>query len=110
MRKLRTTAIFKFYYVSVTFVQSELKKIKKNKAAGLDELPGDLIKDSASVISKPLSHLLNPSLKASQIPRDWKIMKITPIFKSGDSTHNNNYRPISVLPIVSKVLERAVHT
>ena len=83
MRKLRTTATFKFDYVSVAFVQSELKKIKKNKAAGLDELPGVLLKDSASVISKPLSYLLNLSLKTSQVPRDWKIAKLTPIFKSG---------------------------
>ena len=51
--KLRTTATFKFDYVSVAFVQSEPKMIKKNKAAGLDELLGVLIKDSASVISKP---------------------------------------------------------
>ena len=108
-RKLRTTATFKFDYVSVTFVQSKLKKIKKNKAAGLDELPGVLIKDSASVISKPLSYFLNLPSKTCQVPRDWKIMKITPIFKSGDSTNTDNYRPLSVLPIISKVLKRAVH-
>ena len=101
---------FKFDYVPVAFVQSELKKIKKNKAAGLDEWPGVLIKDSASVISKPLSYLLNLSLKTSQVPRHWKIAKITPIFKSEDSSNTDNYRPIRVLPIASKVLERAVHT
>ena len=108
-RKLRTTATFKFHYVSVTFVQSKLKKIKKNKAAGLDELPGVLIKDSASVISKSLSYFLNLPLKTCQVPRDWKIMKITTIFKSGDSNNTDNNRPISVLPIISKVLKRAVH-
>ena len=108
--KLRATATFKFDYVSVAFVQSELKKIEKNKAAGLDELSVVLIKDSASVISKPLSYLLNLSLKTSQVPRDWKIAKITAIFKSADSTNTDNYTPISVLPIISKVLERAVHT
>ena len=110
LRKLRTTATFKFDYVSVAFVQSELKKIKKNKAAGLDELPGVLIKYSASVIYKPLLSLLNLSLKTSQVPRDWKIMQITPIFKSGVSTNTYNYRPVSVLPIISKVLERTVYT
>ena len=109
-RKLKTTVTFKFDYVSVAFVQSELKKIKKNKSAGLDELPGVLIKDSASVIWKPLSYLLNLSLKTSQVPRPWKITKITPIFKSGDFSNTDNYRPIHVLPIASKVLERAVHT
>ena len=108
-RKLRTTLTFKFDYVSVAFVQCKLKKIKKNKAAGLDKFPGVLIKDSASFISKPLSYLLNLSLKTSQVPRDWEIVKITPIFMSGDSTNTDNYGPIIVLPIISKVLERAVH-
>ena len=88
---------FKFDYVSVTFVQSELKKVKKNKAAGLDKLPGISIKGSASVIAKPLSYLLNLSLKTFQVPRDWRIAKITPIFNSGDSTNTDNYRLISVL-------------
>ena len=110
LRKLRTTATFKFDYVSVAFVQSELKKIKKNKAAGLDELPGVLIKYSASVISKLSLSLLNLSLKTPQVPRDWKIMQITPIFKSGVSTNTYNYRPISMLPIISKVLEKTVYT
>ena len=88
---------FKFDYVSVTFVQSELKKVKKNKAAGLDKLPGIFIKGSALVISKPLSYILNLSLKTFQVPRDWKIAKITPIINSGDSTNTDNYRLISVL-------------
>ena len=103
------TMTFQFDNVSVAFVQSELKEIKKNKAAGLGDLPGVLNKDSASVVSKSLLYLLNLSLKTSQVPKDWKIAKITPIFKSGDSTNTDSYKPISVLPILSKVLERAVH-
>ena len=73
-RKLRT-AKFQFDYVSVAFVQSELKKIKKNKAPGLDEMLSVLIKDSASVISKPLSYLLNLSLKTSKYQETRKSRK-----------------------------------
>jgi len=73
---LRTTATFKFDYVSVVFVQKQLKDIKKRKSTGLDDLPVQLIKDSASIISKPLTHLINRSLQTSQIPKDWKIANL----------------------------------
>ena len=48
-------------------------------------------------------------MKTSIFPDDWKKAKVTPIFKSGDRSDVGNYRPISILPIVSKIIERAVH-
>ena len=45
----------------------------------------------------------------SKFPDDWKKAKITPIFKSGDKSNVGNYRPISVLPVISKIIERTVH-
>jgi len=65
-----------FPFVSVVFVQKQLKDIKKRKSTGLDDLPVQLIKDSASIISKPLTHLINRSLQTSQIPKDWKIANL----------------------------------
>ena len=49
-------------------------------------------------------------LKHGIIPDDWKTAKVIPIFKSGTRTDPGNYRPISVLPALSKILERAVHS
>ena len=43
------------------------------------------------------------------VPRAWKRARVVPIFKSGDISSLNNYRPISILPIVSKIVERTVH-
>ena len=49
------------------------------------------------------------SLKTSMVPTVWKNAKITPIYKSGPTNNTENYRPISVLPVLSKVLEKATH-
>ncbi len=48
-------------------------------------------------------------LKASAIPREWKTARITPNFKEGDKCDVSNYRPISILLVVMKILERAIH-
>ena len=105
-----TNEIFKFQYVSRIYVEKELKGLKRHKATGPDNLPPTLLKDSASQISKPLSHIINLSLKSSTVPYEWKKAKITPIFKSGSSTKVDNYRPISVLPVFAKILEKCVHS
>ena len=53
--------------------------------------------------------LLNLSIHTSQFPKLWKCAKITALFKSGDRTNVSNYRPISILPTLTKILERVVH-
>ena len=50
---------------------------------------------------------MNLSISSGKFPSSWKAAKITPIFKSGSRSVPKNYRPISVLPIVSKLLEKA---
>ena len=55
-------------------------------------------------------NIYNHSLKSSTFPQIWKDGKVMPIFKSGDRSNMSNYRPITVLPILSKILERFVHT
>ena len=68
-----------------------------------------MLKDAAVVFSKPLTRIVNESLSQGTVPSEWKYAKITPLFKKGLSTDMDNYCPISVLPLVSKVLERIVH-
>ena len=105
----RTHKRFEFTYVSKLFIEKELKKLKRKKATGIDQLPSGMLKDCAKHISQPLCYIINLSLKMQTIPTLWKIAKITPLFKSGNPDLPENYRPISVLPVLSKVLERAVH-
>ena len=76
----------------------------------MDELPPGMLKDCREHIIVPLHHIVNMSLQTSTIPAAWKQAKLVPIFKSGDSNKVENYRPISVLPVLSKLLEKAVHS
>ena len=68
-----------------------------------------MLKDAAVVFAKSLTRIVNESLSQGTVPSEWKYAKITPLFKKGLSTDMDNCRPISVLPVVSKVLERIVH-
>ena len=68
-----------------------------------------LIKDSASVISAPLALIINLSFRSGVFPPDYKIEKILPLYKNGGTNQFGNYRPISILPIISQVVEKIVH-
>ena len=67
-----------------------------------------MIKGVASIISSPLCYIVNLSLQTGIVPSAWKEAKITPIYKSAAKNQFENYRPISVLSVMSKILERAV--
>ena len=69
-----------------------------------------MLRSTAAFIAPSLTKLFNLSIASGRFPTDWKCAKITPIYKSGDSALASNYRPISILPIVSKVLERHIYT
>ena len=86
-----------------------LSTLKKNKASGCDNIPAVLLKFCAAGIANSLTCLFNRSFELSQFPSAWKEALVVPVFKKGSRTDPGNYRPIALLPIVSKVLERVVH-
>jgi hypothetical protein len=106
----RTLKSFHFKPASKQSILKQLKKLKRNKSTGLDELPPNMLKDCAEAIYSPLTHIINMSLRHCEVPAVWKKAKITPIFKAGDANDPDNYRPISILPTLSKILERTVHS
>ena len=105
----RTEKVFKFQNVSISDVERRLRTLKSTKSTGCDNLPPRLLKDSASNIASPLTHIINLSMQTGLFPSEWKSAKITPIHKSGSRSNFDNYRPISVLPAISKVMETIVH-
>ena len=80
-----------------------MKPSKAKDAYGLDTHFLKLHKD---MLVCPITHLINLSIKMAVVPSGWKVAIVSPIFKSGDKTNISNYRPISILPVVSKVAEK----
>ena len=93
-----------------TEVKEAMMKIKTNKATGFDQIPPRVIKESAEILCHPFSELFNYILNKSRIPEQWKLGEATPVFKKDCSLTKSNYRPMTILPSLSKVFETLVHT
>ena len=85
-----------------------LRSLDVTKAKGCDGISPKLLRHCALALYQPLYHLFSLSLSQHFLPADWRTHLIKPVFKSGDKTFIRNYRPISLLPVVSKVLEKLV--
>ena len=86
-----------------------IKKLGSRKSAGHDGIKSDVIKMVANEISYPLKLLFNKSLANGSVPDELKIAKVVPIYKKDSPECFGNYRPVSVLPCLSKILERIVY-
>ena len=80
-----------------------------SKAAGLDSLSGRFLKDRVKFLAKPISDLCNLSINSEKFPDSCKVAKLRPLYKKGSLTQPCNYRPISLLPLISKVIEKVIH-
>ena len=83
-----------------------IAKFNQNKSSRHDDIENMIVKKVATEISKPLSTIFNCSLKTGVVPEQLKIAKVIPIYKKEDVEVFSNYRPVSVLPCFSKILER----
>ena len=86
-----------------------MRDIDTSKAAGIDRLPGRFLKDGAIVLDKPVTDICNLSISLNKFPSAFKLAKFKSIFKKGPKTNVSKYWPISLLPILSKVVEKVVH-
>ncbi len=67
------------------------------------------LKSNLTVVGSVLLYIVNLSISTRTVPSSWKSATLTPLYKEGDKTDPANYRPISILPVISKILERVVH-
>ena len=86
-----------------------LDGLNSSKACGPDGIPGKLLKMTANIIAPSLCQIYNLSLYQGVVPACWKLANVTPVFKKDDPTLASNYRPISLLSIISKTFERCVY-
>ena len=100
---------FEFQRVDPKIIENEINKLKCSKAAGHDKIPVKLVKDAADILSKPLAGIFNSFLESGVFPNIWKIARVTSVFKAGSTTDLNNYRPISILSVFSKLIEKIAH-
>ena len=106
---INTDGKFELLQVSNAFVLKEIENMSDDKATGNDGISCRILKMARFIIADSLTCLINRSITTGYVPKGWKEARVIPIYKTGDMSTPNNYRPISVLPIVSKILEKAVH-
>ena len=86
-----------------------LASLNCTKAPGIDDISPLILKHCATSLALPLTHLFNTCIQSSSLPDEWKVHKIVPIPKCSDKSDVKHYRPISLLCIVSKVLEQIIY-
>ena len=86
-----------------------LKSLDTSKSSGPDFISPKMLKIGASELANPLCKLFNTSLNCCKFPSSWKKANITPVYKKGNKDSVSNYRPISLLSCVGKVMERCVY-
>ena len=107
-KNLSLPGSFKLDATTEGYLFNILKNIEVIKAAGIDQISGKFLKDGVRILAKPISELCNLSMTLGSFPDACNIAKVKPLFKKGSKTDPSDYRPISLLPLLSKVFERVV--
>ena len=96
--------------VSTDGVTKLLKGLNPSKAMGPDELHPRILKELAAELGPVFTHLFQQSLDTGEIPEEWSLANICPLFKKGDRALASNYRPVSLTCILCKLLEHIVYS
>ena len=96
------------FKVSTAQVASEIKKLFARKAHGPDGISARMLKLACPTIIPVLTKFYNNTLAAGCLPKAWKCANVVPVYKRGDKTNLCNYRPVSLTPIICKILEKIV--
>ena len=104
----RQDILFNFSEIHPDEVIHQLANLKISKSTGIDNIPAKALKIAANIIGPSLTWIFNLSIKTGIYVDEWKKARVVPIYKSGNRQKCENYRPISILPIISKILERSI--
>ena len=99
---------FELCNATLETIKRILACLDSSKAPGLDGISSKFLKNGPDVLAVPLFNLVNLSIKQSLFHDQCKISKLSPLFKKGSRSDPKNYRGISLLPIVSKIIEKTI--
>ena len=100
---------FVFQTIDENLVKREINRLRCSKSPGHDQIPVKVIKDAVDLLFKPLATIFNSSMEEGIFPDICNLAMVSPIFKTGQKSDLCNYRPISVLSVLSKLFEKTVH-
>ena len=105
----KTNNIIHEIHITENEIIDVIQILDPNKATGPDKISHKMLKISPEKIAKPLLIIFNKSLQQSKYPSNWKSAHVIAIFKMGDTSLPSNYRPISLISCVGKLMERIVY-
>ena len=105
----KSSTTFEFDTVSVDKVLHSFHALSSSKAIGVDKIPIKVLKLSIAIIAPSMTKLFNYAIQNGVFPRDWKVAKVIPLHKKGPKNLLDNYRPISILPAISKAFESILY-
>ena len=104
-----TASRFTFSKITLSDLECEINSLNSNKTGTSKNIPTKLLKETSDICSKTLLQIWNEEIVTGQkFPGNLKLADVTPIFKKDDRTSTKNYRPVSILPVVSKIFERII--
>lgn len=107
--KMKTSsAKFSLHTVTEQKVEKLITKLKDKNSSGIDGINSKVLKAASRCLKVPLTYIVNASISAGVFPKIWKRSVVKPLLKRGDRKKKENYRPISLLPVSSKILEHVV--
>jgi len=97
---------FRFSEISAHDTTQAMNRMKTTKGIGTVKISSYFLKFAIPYVSKFIARLLNLSTRNNIFPESWKTARVTPIFQEGDKGERSNYRPISVLPVLTRLSEK----
>ena len=94
--------------VTPEVVASKINNMKENNSPGVDGISPKILKVTVEQISTPLAHMFNMSLQEGIVPLEWREANIVSLFKKGSRNKSVNYRPVSLTPVICKLLETII--
>jgi len=97
--------ILSSFKITTEMVRNKLASLKMNKASGVDQVSTNMLLELSPVIVDVVTELFNKLLASADVPPEWKLANVTPIFKKGSKSSPSNYRPVSLTVVLCKIFK-----